>query len=103
MKKFEKLDFSGFEKHLVHGIENSDSFGALRYIFRFENNYGASVVRVPGISYGYEQGLWELAVIQWFKDEWHITYNTDITDDVLGYLTDSSVKVFLQKIKELNV
>ena len=102
MNNFEKLDVSGFEKYLVDDVENSDSFGALRYIFRFENNYGASVIRVPG-SYGYEQGLWELAVIQWFKDEWHITYNTDITDDVLGYLTDGSVKVFLQKIKELNI
>ena len=102
MNNFEKLDVSGFEKYLVDDVENSDSFGALRYIFRFENNYGTSVIRVPG-SYGYKQGLWELAVIQWFKDEWHITYDTDITDDVLGYLTDGSVKVFLQKIKELNI
>ena len=33
-----------------------------QYIFRFPNNYGASVVRNRG-SYGNEQDLWEMALI----------------------------------------
>lgn len=71
--------------------------------FRFENNYGASVIKHYG-SYGYEEDLFELAVL-FYKDEndkkGDLTYNTPITDDVLGYLTNDEVLELLRKIKEL--
>jgi len=37
--------------------------GGERKLFEFDNGYGASLVKCPG-SYGYEQGLWELAVLK---------------------------------------
>ena len=87
-------------------------------LYRFENNFGASVVRHNG-SYGGSEGLWELAVIKWseepvdpdydFEDAfdpgntaWRIVYDTPITNDVIGWLEESEIEPILLKIKSLN-
>ena len=62
----------------------------------FDNGYGASVIRNK-YSYGHEDGLYELAVL---KDN-EITYDSPITNDVVGYLTPRQVAVLLQVIEEL--
>lgn len=68
--------------------------------FRFENNYGASVIKHFG-SYGYEDDLFELAVLFFDKDDnWNLTYNTPITSDVLGWLTNEEVLEELEEIKK---
>ena len=70
-------------------------------IVKFENNYGASVVRHMG-SYGNKQGLYELAVTKYDKDgHWSLCYDTPITDDVLGYLTEDDVITHLTQIEQL--
>ena len=90
-----------FEKYLV---KIQEILGGIQYRFKFDNKYGASVVKHSG-SYGHEQDLWELAVI-WYshpeKDIWYLTYDTDITDDVIGYLTDKEVISILKQISELS-
>jgi hypothetical protein len=63
---------------------------------KFKNGYEASVVKSEH-SYGGRDGLYELAV---FKDG-EITYDTPITDDVLGYLTEEEVSETFIKIQEL--
>jgi hypothetical protein len=63
----------------------------------FENGYGASVVRHE-YSYGGKDGLYELAVL---SNEGELTYDTPITNDVLGYLTDRDVTEVLIKIQQL--
>lgn len=87
------LNYEGFESYLDHSH--------VSYLFRFENGYGASVIKNRS-SYGYEKDLWELAVIQ-FNDDgiWDICYTTEITSDVIGYLTDEDVRKLLEKIKAL--
>jgi len=69
--------------------------------FVFPNGYGASVIRHYG-SYGYEQGLFELAVLKKITDNlYNLCYTTPITDDVLGCLTNDKVINILEKIKNL--
>jgi len=70
------------------------------YIFHFSNGYGASVIKGPG-TYGYEEDLWELGVLSEQDGEWHLCYDTEITDDVEGYLTVDDVKKLLDEIKGL--
>ena len=71
------------------------------WIFRFENGYGASVVKHFG-SYEWDEDLFELAVIKFNNNnEWNIVYDTKITNDVLGYLTNNDVLRYLYKIKRL--
>lgn len=66
----------------------------------FRNGYGVSVISHEG-SFGGSEGLYELAVIQGNPTKWEITYNTPITDDVLGYLTEEEVESYLNQIKAL--
>lgn len=70
--------------------------GGEQYIFKFANDYGASVVR-HSFSYGHEKGLWELAVFF----EGHLCYSTPIADDVIGWLSPSEVDDILDKIEAL--
>lgn len=66
-------------------------------IYKFENGYGASVIR-NNMSYGHELGLWELAVIKNYGDYWDLCYDTEITDDVIGYLDEKAVDKLLEQI-----
>ena len=83
-------------------IKTRMTWGGTQLIFRLENGYGASVISNI-FSYGGDKGLWELAVIKFFKNgEWDLVYDTDITDDVIGYLTWKDVEALLEDIKNLN-
>ena len=63
----------------------------------FDNGYGASVVRHE-YSYGGKDGLYELAVLD---KNGELTYDTPITDDVIGYLTTQEVTDILENIQKL--
>ena len=72
-------------------------------LYRFDNGYGASVVRFQ-YSYGADEVLYELAVIKFTGEgigEFDLNYETDITDDVVGHLTEDDVDDYLQRIEAL--
>jgi hypothetical protein len=79
-------------------LPNNELNGGIQYHFKADNGYGASIVK-HDFSYGGKSGLWELAVIG--KDG-HLCYDTPITNDVLGWLTDEEVNNTLQQIVDLN-
>lgn len=64
--------------------------------YRFPNGYEASVV-CHDFSYGRASGLFELAV----QVDGNCYYETPITDDVLGYLTEDDVQRTLAEIEAL--
>lgn len=75
----------------------------IQKLYSFENGYGASVVR-HRYSYGGRDGLWELAVIRFGSDgDYELVYDTPITSDVLGHLSDSEVEDVLRKIAALPI
>lgn len=74
----------------------------VQYLYKFTNGYGASVIINP-YSYGWDEGLWELAVIKWQGKDFHLCYDTPITDDVERYLTPEEVLELLDEIKELSM
>ena len=88
-------DFKTFEDIK---FEMMDSFyNGVRSHTKFENGYGISVVR-HSYSYGGSSGLYEIAVL---GEDGDITYNTPITNDVIGYLTPKEVTEIMIKIQEL--
>ena len=72
----------------------------IQYLSFYPNGYGASIVQHI-YSYGYEQGLWEVAVIKGTEEDWNICYDTPITSDVLGYLSEADVEDVLLQIEAL--
>lgn len=75
--------------------------GGTQKQYKFANGYGASVVQ-HHFSYGNDQGMWELAVLKWiFGDRYELDYSTEITDDVIGHLTDDEVEKILGRIESL--
>ena len=60
------------------------------------NGYGASIIKSE-YSYGGDRGLYELAVLK--GDD--LCYDTPVTDDVCGYLSEEDVTKLLQQIAEL--
>lgn len=68
----------------------------VQYKVTFPNGYTGSVVQ-GRYTYGGPQGLWELAVVR----DGEVVYDTPITDDVLGWLTESQVIEVLRAIEAL--
>ena len=89
MKTFNDLQFKEHPKGAVYG-------GIISRII-FDNGYGATVVQGPH-SYGGADGLYELAVVG-KNDE--ICYDTPVTGDVEGYLSEAQVTDLLIKIQQL--
>jgi hypothetical protein len=87
MKTFEDLVFK------AHPIGNG-----LQAVEEFKNEYGVSVVKFAG-SYGYTSDLWEVAIL--YQDS--ITYETHITDDVIGYQTDKEVTNIMIEVQKLKL
>jgi len=63
----------------------------------FANGLGASVIKSSD-SYGGNDGLYELAVLD---ADGEITYDTDVTNDVIGYLTSEMITETMALIQSL--
>jgi hypothetical protein len=87
MKTFKDLEF----------IPHSTGMGGVMSRIIFENGYGASIVCTPH-TYGGDKGLYEIAVLD---SEGMLTYDTPVTDDVIGYLSPDDVTDVLVKIQQL--
>jgi hypothetical protein len=87
MKTFKDLEF----------VPHAAGMGGVMSRIKFENGYGASVVKTD-YTYGGDKGLYELAVLD---SEGNLTYATSVTDDVIGYLRPEDVTDVMAKIQQL--
>lgn len=68
-------------------------------LYKFSNGYGASVITG---GYGDADCPYELAVVKFDpEDNWDLCYDTEITSDVLGWLTTNEVMALLNRIEDL--
>ncbi len=85
---------------LVKSRSHPAGMGGTQDLYRFENGYGASVIKGSLGSYG----GYELAVLVWDgegEEDFHLTYDTPVTDDVEGYLDDAKAAELLAEIEAL--
>jgi hypothetical protein len=70
--------------------------------FKFDNNYGASIVRGP-YTYGGGEGLFEMACIKYERnsDDYDLYYDDGMWTDVRGYLTIEDIDELLEFIKNM--
>jgi hypothetical protein len=90
MKKFQDLPF--------FPINDAPFMVGKKARMHFDNGYGVSVVS-HSYSYGGRNGLYEVAVLD-SNDE--LTYDTPVTNDVIGYLTEEDVTDVMKQVQELN-
>lgn len=88
MKKFEDLPFESMDDTFMVGKKAR---------MHFDNGYGVSVVSHT-YSYGGRDGLYEIAVLD--SDD-NLTYDTSVTNDVIGYLTEEDVTDVMKQVQEL--
>ncbi len=91
LTKMKFIDLN-FQPHTISGGVQARHF--------FPNGYGVSVVRFPG-SYGYVQGLYEVAVLKGTENNWELCYDTPITDDVLGHRDETDVENIMEEVEAL--
>jgi hypothetical protein len=89
MKTFEDLNFKR--------INEPPFMVGKKARMMFENGYGVSVVSHT-FSYGGKDGMYELAVLD---SNGELTYNTSITNDVMGYLNSSDVTRIMEDVQKL--
>ena len=87
MKAFKDLKF---KKHPNFGIGGFREQAEMK----FKNDYGVSVITG---GYGNDSAPYEVAVL--YKDG--LCYDTPITDDIIGYLTEDGVTDIMKKVQEL--
>jgi len=94
MKTFKDIEFQ----------PHSMGDGFMGKIF-FDNGYGVSVVRFKIYnrysSYTNNENEWEVAVLFGNEKKWELTYNTPITNDVIGWLSEEDVTEIMKKVQEL--
>lgn len=86
-------------------LPSNELNNGIQYIAKYPNNYGASIVKHE-FSYGGKDGKWELAVTVYPEDtedinDFELTYATEITDDVVGWLSEEEVEGLLLRIQAL--
>jgi hypothetical protein len=89
MKKFEDLEFDK--------ISDEPFMSGVRSRIMFENGFGVSVVSHT-YSYGGKAGLFEVAVLNKNGD---LTYDTPVTNDVVGYLNPDEVTEIMEQVQNL--
>ena len=89
MKKFQDLPF--------FPINDAPFMVGKKARMNFDNGFGVSVVS-HSYSYGGRDGLYEVAVLD-SNDE--LTYDTPVTNDVIGYLTEEEVSDVMKQVQEL--
>lgn len=76
--------------------------GGIQKVYKFENGYGASIVK-----HRFSYDLWEMALLVFEDSEdgellWKVIYREDFANgDVAGYLNDKDVLKLLEWIKAL--
>ena len=96
MNHWTPLNYEGFEQYLIQKSTHNH-LGGLQYEFQFDNGFGASVIK-HDFSYGNIDDLFELGVLD---ENGELTYETVITDNVIGWLTNEEVIDYFKAIQSL--
>ena len=91
---------------LIFLTDVTEEYTKRQAVYFFSNGYGISVINIIGTngehySYTKNKDQYEIAVLEGVKNNSRITYDTPITDDVIGYLTLEEVYNLMKQIENL--
>ena len=84
-------------KELSVSFENKQLFDGYQYTANFPNGYGIDIIKHQH-SFGRLNDQFEIAVLKDGK----LCYDTEITDDVIGYLPETEVLDYAMRIYKLS-
>ena len=90
MKMFDDLVFE----------ERDDMLPGTRSTFFFDNGYGVSVITGPMFHTDVDHP-YELAVLKGFVENSRLCYDTPVTDDVIGHLSESEISATMELVQKL--
>jgi hypothetical protein len=82
-------------------VKSHEHMGGLRGVYRFPNNYGASVVAGGLITSHRGEYYIEVAVLYFEGDDFTLTYDTPLTDDIIILKSEEELIKILEEIKAL--
>lgn len=83
-------------KEISVKYEEGKRLGGFYYYVEFPNGYGIDITKHNG-TYGREEDKWEIAVMK----DGDCCYDTHITDDVIGWLTDAEALHYAIEVMKL--
>ena len=91
---------------LIFLTEDTKEYTNRQAVYFFSNEYGIIVINIIGTngehySYTKNKDQYEIAVLEGSKNNSRITYDTVITDDVIGYLGIEGVYKIMEEIEKL--
>ena len=91
---------------LIFLTDVAEEYTKRQAVYFFSNGYGISVINIIGTngeywSYTKNKNQYEIAVLEGVKNNSRITYDTVITDDVIGYLGIEEVYKIMEEIEKL--
>ena len=91
---------------LIFLTDVTEEYTKRQAIYFFSNGYGISVINIIGtdgvyFSYTKNKEQYEIAVLEGNKESSRITYDTVITNDVIGYLGIEEVYKIMEEIEKL--
>ena len=91
---------------LIFLTDVTEEYTKRQAVYFFSNWYGISVINIIGtngehFSYTKNKEQYEIAVLEGVKNKSRITYDTVITDDVIGYLEIEGVYKIMEEIEKL--
>lgn len=86
---------------LVFEAHKSRPMFDMQAVLFFDNGYGISVVTGASAYGGLEAAVIHKAPTEKAPNNFYLVYDTDITDDVLGYLTPDRVTEIMAQIAAL--
>ena len=102
MNAYTNLSVPTLSRLIAEAVEVSshDVLNGYQWRVLYANGYGFSAVKHDG-SYGRECDLWELAVFRKDEDGCRLVYDTPITCDVLGWLSEDELVAAAEEIRSL--
>ena len=107
MEKYQKELLETKTKYELNFTETiTDEYKKRQAIYFFENGYGISIINIKNhtgtfLSYTKTETEYEIAVLKRENGSSSITYETPITDDVIGYLKIEGVYKIMKEIEKL--
>ncbi len=107
MEKYQKELLETKTKYELNFKETiTDEYKKRQAFYFFKNGYGISIINIKNhtgtfLSYTKSEKEYEIAVLKREKGSSSITYETPITNDVIGYLRIKDVYKIMKKIEKL--